>query len=59
MGASIKVKARTKCPNCEEIVYEDCEACITGGVLMHSCGDDGEPEVYDVKWKRVGEEFSE
>lgn len=46
------MKATTKCPNCNETVFDDCLGCISGGVLTHSC-DGGEPEVYDVDWRIV------
>ncbi|MBT4375758.1 hypothetical protein HOD29_00065 [archaeon] len=49
------MRAKTKCPNCGEIVEENCEACIKGGSLWHSCGKDGEPDVYDVEWKIIEE----
>lgn len=45
------MKAKATCPNCGEVVEEDCLACITSGELMHACGKDDEPEVYDVEWE--------
>ena len=47
------MKAKTKCPNCGEIVMDDCAGCVGGGTLMHSCGEEGEPEVYDVEWEII------
>ena len=47
------MKAKTKCPNCQEIVMDDCMGCVSGGSLMHSCGEDKEPGVYDVEWEIV------
>ncbi len=46
------MKAKAKCPNCNEIVFDDCLGCVSGGTLMHSCKD-GEPEIYDVDWKII------
>jgi len=45
------MRARTKCPNCGEIVETDCEACITEDRLFHTCSEDGEPDVFEVKWE--------
>ncbi len=52
---SHKMLAKTKCPNCKETEETDCEACIEGGTLLHNCGEDEEPEVYNVKWKVIEE----
>lgn len=48
--------AKTTCPNCGEIIEDDCLACITGGTLMHACGKDNEPEVYDAEWEIINTE---
>jgi len=47
------MKATIECPNCREFVTTDCKACISSGSLWHECSEDGEPEVFNVKWRVI------
>ncbi|MFH1425437.1 MAG: hypothetical protein ABIG28_01760 [archaeon] len=53
------MKAITMCPNCKETVTTDCKGCIDGGNLFHACSKDGEPDVFDVTWKKFPENEKE
>ena len=49
------MKAKTKCPNCGEIIETDCEGCIEGGTLVYTCPGKDEWDTFDVKWKIIEE----